>query len=120
MNDNMEIEPATLEAWIKDSSKTNPRLIDCREPEERLICHIDASELIPLNKIEAAITEWKSNYKEKESFARLYSQSVVMLDVVKKSGENLLTATEKINKIMTDAQNNIFPEGLIIVKTNNF
>lgn len=64
MNDNMEIEPDALEAWLKDSDKTNPRLIDCREPEERLICHIEKSELIPLNKIEAAITEFKSNYKE--------------------------------------------------------
>ena len=64
MNDNMEIEPDALEAWLKDSNKTNPRLIDCREPEERLICHIEKSDLIPLNKIEAAITEFKSNYKE--------------------------------------------------------
>ena len=65
------------------------------------------------------IAEVTFDYKEKESFARLYTQSVVMLDVVKKSGENLLTATEKINTIIADAQNNIFPEGLIIVKTND-
>ena len=65
------------------------------------------------------IAEVTFNYKEKESFARLYSQSVVMLDVIKKSGENLLSATEKIDKIIVDVQKNRFPEGLIIVKTND-
>ena len=42
-----------------------------------------------------------------------------MLDVIKKSGENLLSATEKIDKIIVDVQKNRFPEGLIIVKTND-
>ena len=40
------------------------------------------------------------DYKEKESFARLEQQSVVMVDVVKRSGENLLIATEKIYQII--------------------
>ena len=65
------------------------------------------------------IAEVTFNYKEKESYARLYTQSVVMLDVIKKSGENLLTATEKIDKIIQDVKINRFPEGLVIVKTND-
>ena len=35
-------------------------------------------------------------YKEKESYARLEGQPVVMVDVIKRSGENLIIATEKI------------------------
>ena len=36
-------------------------------------------------------------YKEPESFAREYGKSVVMLDVIKRAGENLLDASDKIN-----------------------
>ena len=64
MNHDIEIEPASLEAWLQDSNKKNPRLIDCRELEERLICHIKESELIPLKEIGSAISEWHSDYKQ--------------------------------------------------------
>ena len=45
----MEIDPNSLNSWLKDSTKENPTLIDCREIEERAICMIEKSELIPLN-----------------------------------------------------------------------
>ena len=38
--------------------------------------------------------------KERESFARLEGQNVIMLDVVKESGKNLLSASDKINEII--------------------
>ena len=45
----MEIDPGSLRLWLKDSTKENPTLIDCRETEERAICMIEKSELIPLS-----------------------------------------------------------------------
>ena len=36
------------------------------------------------------------DYKDKANYARLYEKQVVMVDVVKRSGENLLNATKKI------------------------
>ena len=58
-------------------------------------------------------------YKEKESYARLDGAPVVKLDVVKRSGENLLIATEKIDVILQTARKDIFPKDLRITITND-
>lgn len=56
-------------------------------------------------------------YKEKESFARLDGKPVVMLDIIKRSGGNLIEASNKIDKILAKSQAEIFPDGLKISKT---
>ncbi len=54
------------------------------------------------------------------SFARLDEQPVVSLQVVKKSGENLLSATDQIFNIIDEAkENGSLPEGLNITITND-
>ncbi len=58
-------------------------------------------------------------YEEPSSFARLNTESVVMLDVVKSSGENLLNASTKIRKVLEDAQENLFPATLNVTITND-
>jgi multidrug efflux pump subunit AcrB len=58
-------------------------------------------------------------YKDKESFARLAGKPVVMVDVVKRSGENLLEATDKIFKVLDHAKKNVFPSDLQISVTND-
>jgi len=57
--------------------------------------------------------------QEKESFAREYMQPVVMLDVKKRGGQNLLEASTKIDAILESAAANVFPQNLIISKTND-
>ena len=57
--------------------------------------------------------------QEKESFAREYLQPVVMLDVKKRGGQNLLEASTKIDALLEDAAANVFPNNLIISKTND-
>lgn len=59
------------------------------------------------------------DYKERESYARLYGQPVLMVDVIKRSGENLLIVTEKINNVLEKAKQNVFPSDLNIVITND-
>lgn len=59
------------------------------------------------------------DYKEKQNYARLASQPVVMLDVVKRSGENLIEATEKILVILDKAKESFLPEDLDITITND-
>jgi len=44
---------------------------------------------------------------------------VVSLDIVKKSGENLLNATDQVFAILADAQKNRFPSDLKITTTND-
>lgn len=57
--------------------------------------------------------------QEKSSYARDFGKPVVMVDVKKRSGENLIVASAKIDKIIAEARENVFPEKLLISKTND-
>lgn len=57
--------------------------------------------------------------QERTSFAREFSQPVVMLDVKKKSGKNLIEASEKINTIIEEAKIHQLPKNLEISITND-
>lgn len=57
--------------------------------------------------------------KEKESYARAFLQPVVMLNVKKRAGENLINASHKIDLIIAKAKKTIFPKNLQISKTND-
>jgi multidrug efflux pump subunit AcrB len=59
-------------------------------------------------------------FAEPSSFARLDRQPVVSVQVVKKSGENMLSAAEKIFKKIDEArEDKLIPEGLRISITND-
>lgn len=57
--------------------------------------------------------------EEPESFAREYSKSVVMLDVIKRAGENLLDASDKINEILKEDIGTAIPGDLSITITGD-
>ncbi len=57
--------------------------------------------------------------KEKESFAREYMRPVITLDIIKRSGKNLIAASDKINAIIEDARKNDLPESLSLTITND-
>ncbi len=57
--------------------------------------------------------------QEKQSYAREFSQPVVMLDVTKRAGENLIIASTQIDAIIAKAKENYFPSNLNISKTND-
>ncbi|MCB0497746.1 MAG: efflux RND transporter permease subunit [Cyclobacteriaceae bacterium] len=59
------------------------------------------------------------DYKDKANYARLNTKPVVMLDVVKRSGENLLIATDKIGKILETAKSEYLPKDLEVIVTND-
>lgn len=65
------------------------------------------------------IAEVKDDYKEKESYARLDGKNVITLNVIKRSGENLINASDKINEIVKDMEKNNFPPGLKVVITGD-
>jgi multidrug efflux pump len=64
------------------------------------------------------IAEVEFAYKEKTSYARLATKPVVSVDVIKRSGENLLIATAQINQVIEDLKPRL-PDDLEIVKTND-
>lgn len=61
----------------------------------------------------------EDSYADRTSFARLDGLPVVTLSVVKRSGENLLIAAEKIKEIVESAQKNRFPRDLNVVISND-
>lgn len=56
-------------------------------------------------------------HKEQESFARLDEKNVVTLNVIKRSGENLILASDQINEIVKSYEENVLPPGLKITIT---
>jgi multidrug efflux pump subunit AcrB len=63
----------------------------------------------------------KVTFKEvdKTTYAREFGTSVVMLDVKKRAGKNMIEATEKIKVLLEDAKLNHFPKDLTISVTND-
>ena len=66
------------------------------------------------------IADVVDGYEDPSSYTRLNGESVVSLQVVKKGGENLLSATRKINKVIDKVEEEgIFPNDLNITITND-
>jgi multidrug efflux pump subunit AcrB len=65
------------------------------------------------------IAEIKDDYKEKESYARLEHKNVITLNIIKKSGENLIEASDKIKAISERYEKSVFPDGLKITITGD-
>lgn len=57
--------------------------------------------------------------EDKESYAREFLKPVVMLDVIKRGGENLIIASEKITVIIDEAREEYLPQNLEISITGD-
>jgi len=65
------------------------------------------------------IAEVKEGYKDRESFARLGNKPVLTLNIIKRSGENLIAASDSVRSIVADMKKNSLPKGLDIVLTGD-
>ncbi len=63
------------------------------------------------------VAEVVDGHKEQESFARLGGKNVITLNVIKRSGQNLIDASDKINEIVAHFEANVLPEGVDITIT---
>jgi multidrug efflux pump subunit AcrB len=62
----------------------------------------------------------KDTVKEKESFARLDGKNVITINIVKRSGENLIDAADRIKAVITDMQtNDVLPRDLKVTLTGD-
>ena len=57
--------------------------------------------------------------EDKTTFAREYGHPVVMLDVKKRAGKNMVAAAEQIQVIVADAIDNVFPPDLTVTVVND-
>ena len=65
------------------------------------------------------IAEVKDTYKEQESFARLDGKNVITLNVVKRTGYNLIEATDKMKVIVAEMQEKDLPTNLTVTLTGD-
>ena len=56
---------------------------------------------------------------DKTTYAREFGKRVVMLDVKKRAGKNMIEAAEKIKNIVKDAEENVFPKDLQVTIAND-
>ena len=61
----------------------------------------------------------KDTSKEKESYARLDGKNVVTLNIIKRSGENLIETSEAVNKVVEESKGVIYPTDLKAVITGD-
>ncbi|MGY5351612.1 efflux RND transporter permease subunit [Wenyingzhuangia sp. IMCC45533] len=65
------------------------------------------------------VAEIKFQEKEKTTFAREWGHNVVMLDIKKRSGTNMVAATDQVREKLEDAKENLLPKSLKISITND-
>lgn len=65
------------------------------------------------------IAEVKDSFKEQNSYARLYGKNVITLNVRKRSGENLIEASDKINTMLKEMKGTLLPSKLDITITGD-
>ena len=63
------------------------------------------------------IADVKDDFAEQASFARLDKKNVITLNVIKKSGQNLLDASDKIKNIIADLKKGTYPPDLKVTLT---
>ncbi len=87
--------------------------------------NIDEIRNVVMNSTSGAIVKLRDiarvadGYHEPENYARYNGKNVITLNVVKKSGENLLAAADKIETILDDMKENKLPPNLIIETTGD-
>jgi multidrug efflux pump len=65
------------------------------------------------------IAEVKDDFKEQESYARLNHDNVITLSIVKRSGENLIEASDKVVAIVDELKANNWPKDLEVTLTGD-
>jgi len=65
------------------------------------------------------IAEVKDAFKEQESYARLYGKNVITLNVKKRSGENLIEASDKISALIAELKESSLPKSLTVTTTGD-
>ncbi len=61
----------------------------------------------------------RDGYGQPENFARYDGKNVITLNVIKKSGQNLLNASDKINEVIADMKATRLPSNLIVEVTGD-
>lgn len=114
-NENVTISGGDL---LLFDMRRNVRIVgefqDEKEIEE-VIIKSEKENIVYLKDIADVVFE----YAENESYAREYGNPVVMIDVKKRAGENLINASDAIQRILEKGKRDVFPQDLNVSVTND-
>ncbi|MDP3313620.1 efflux RND transporter permease subunit [Lutibacter sp.] len=114
-NENMTVSGGDLlESGIRRNVRVIGEFKSTKEIED-IIVKQENNNIVYLRDI--ALVSFKE--QEKQSYAREFSQPVLMLDVTKRGGENLINASTQIDLIIAKAKEEYFPSNLNVSKTND-
>ncbi|MGE0568808.1 MAG: efflux RND transporter permease subunit, partial [Bacteroidia bacterium] len=65
------------------------------------------------------VAEIKDGFLEQESYGHLDNKKVITLNIIKRGGENLIAASDKITAIIDEMKENSFPKDLVIKTTGD-
>lgn len=65
------------------------------------------------------VADVRMGYKTQESFSRLNGRNVISLNVIKRTGENLIDASDKIKEVVEEMKANDFPPNLEVSITGD-
>lgn len=65
------------------------------------------------------VAEVKDSFKEQESYARLNHLNVITLSIIKRKGENLIEASDKIVALVNDMHATVWPKDLQVTLTGD-
>ncbi len=65
------------------------------------------------------LADVRMGHKEQESFGRLNGKNVIALSVIKRTGENLISASDEIKEIVAEMKKTDFPSNLDVVITGD-
>lgn len=65
------------------------------------------------------IAQIKDTVKETESYARLNGKKVITLNIIKRSGENLIETSDAVKNVVSDLQKTYYPKDLNVVITGD-
>lgn len=82
---------------------------------ENVIIKNEHQEIVYLRDV--ATVQFKE--KEKDSYAREFTNPVVSLDVIKRGGQNLLEASDKIKEVIASSKEEFLPDNLTLTITND-
>lgn len=112
-NENMTMSAGNL---ITSGQRRTIRVLGEIENPEQLESFVVKNENGPIYLRDVAEVRFKE--EDKTTYARDFGDNVVMLDVKKRSGKNMIEAVEKIDLILEDATA-VFPPDLSVTKAND-
>lgn len=65
------------------------------------------------------IASVKDTFADAKSYARLERKNVISLNIIKRSGANLIDASDKVQSLVKDLQKNVFPQNLHVTITGD-